>query len=110
MLARQPAAAVATGRRLVALEPDDAGAHHTLGAALSYIRQNDEALQHLELAGRLSPETAAIHKAYADVLATTGRYQDALSAYDRALALAPDDTNTRQRREQVVAIMKQAQP
>src|SRR5262249_27473010 len=65
------------------------GALHSLG--LSYLQSGEYALAERALAEavRISPNFAELHGAWAAALSHLGRHQEALTAYDRALAFNP---------------------
>jgi tetratricopeptide (TPR) repeat protein len=73
----------------VAIRPENAGAHHALGAALRKLGRLDEALAEFREALQLRPESAWTHSDLAEVLETQGLLDEALGAYREALRLAP---------------------
>ena len=78
-------AAIAVQRRLVAANPRDVIALHNLGVELRKADQLDEALARMEHAlalGATAPETATV---YAHLLADFGRFDEAVTVYDRVL-------------------------
>jgi len=66
----------------------------------------DEALAAYAEAARLAPDRAAPHASSATVLHQAGRDTDALAAFERALAIAPDDETTLRARVAVFRDMR----
>ena len=77
--------------RALALAPDLASAHVTLGTLYSYTGQNDLAGHELEEALRLDKLNAAAYGAQADLYARQGRTELVEAALQKAVSLAPDD-------------------
>jgi len=85
--------AIAAGERSVALDPNGAMAHGLLGMTLSYAGRPDEAIIQLNRSIRLNPFSPywpflRLGQCYLQ----KGRYEEALTAYKKALLLAPDAT------------------
>lgn len=83
-------------KRVVEIDPQNAVAHSNLGYILlkGYYRAND-ALRSLEVALRLDPSLADAHCNQGMVLQYLARCEEAISACDRALDLAPGLTPAR---------------
>ena len=76
-------------RKAVALEPDLAEAHASLGVTCSYQRKFAEAEKELKRAIELNPNYAMAHHWYSLELLTLGRLTEALAENDRARQLDP---------------------
>jgi tetratricopeptide (TPR) repeat protein len=76
-------------RRAVALRPDSAEAHYSLGLALRMQGALSEAIQSYRRAIELRPDSADQYNNLGDALQETRRYDDAIAAYRKALALRP---------------------
>jgi tetratricopeptide (TPR) repeat protein len=86
-----PHADIALVRSIVERHPDHAAAHAALGRL--HLRGSFDcvpALAHLERALALGRRDADTFAAYGVALHETGRFDEALAAYDAALAAAPD--------------------
>jgi adenylate cyclase len=78
--------AIAEGERAVALEPGGADAHMFYGLSLLYAGRSEEALFMFQKAIRLNPYgSAACYSSLGLAYRITGRFEDALSAYKKAL-------------------------
>jgi len=74
---------------------DHAAAHNDLGNLYCLLQKPDEALRHLERAVQLAPQNTGFIRDLADAhLADAGNLEQALSLYNKALALKPDDIET----------------
>jgi len=74
------------------LQPYFAPAQTALGALLAQDRSRlGEALTHYRTALQYHPESAAVHRGYADALARAGSLDTALAEYNAALRLDPND-------------------
>jgi tetratricopeptide (TPR) repeat protein len=83
--------AEAAARRAIALDPDLAEAHASLGYVDFYwSRRPGAALREFQTALRLDPGSANAHHWRATVLMTLGQFGDALAEIDRAQALDPE--------------------
>jgi adenylate cyclase len=84
--------AIAEGERAVALEPNGSWANQFLAMSLVYAGRPEEAIPLLQKAIRLNPfckhETFSI---FGSALSSTGRFEEAVSAYKKALQRAPNN-------------------
>jgi tetratricopeptide (TPR) repeat protein len=71
--------------------PDHVRAHESLGLLYLRTERHDDAREHLARAVELGSNTAHLHEAMAYVEQTARRYWAAAAAFQRALALEPDD-------------------
>ena len=95
--------AIASLRTAIALQPDLAFAHYSLGNLLYETGQLEAAVRAYQEALRYEPEASA-HGIYNDLgvaLALSGRRQEAIAAFDRALAIKPDFVDARNNRARV---------
>ena len=76
-------------RRALALEPDNAQAHHALGRVLEGLGRRDDAFAALSTALALDPDFVEAHHDLGNTLFDLGRFEDAERSYRRALALRP---------------------
>jgi Tfp pilus assembly protein PilF len=83
--------------RALALAPDLASAHVTLGALYAWTSQNDLASHELEQALRLDKFNAAAYGALADLYERQGRAELVEPTLLKAVSLAPDDWSQIQR-------------
>jgi adenylate cyclase len=83
--------AEASSRRALELDPGSAEAHASAGLALSLTRQFAESEREFEQAVQLNPRLFEAHYFYARALVVQGKYEQALSRYDLAAAVRPDD-------------------
>ncbi|HEY2153586.1 MAG TPA: protein kinase [Vicinamibacterales bacterium] len=77
--------------RALALAPDLASAHVTLGYLYAYTDQNDLASREIEAALKLDTFNAAAYGARAELQARQGRPGDVEATLQKAVSLAPDD-------------------
>ena len=80
-------------RHTIAVNPDSSMAHNNLGMALSALGQDQEALEHLEIAVSLAPtdRAAAVPETNRGIaLANLGRVEAAIEAFQAAIQLDPD--------------------
>ncbi len=82
-------------RNALALEPDNAVAHHNLGFALASQGRFDEAVAHYLSALRLDPDSAETHSNLGMALAARGRTDEAMAEWAEALRLDPGLTPAR---------------
>jgi protein O-GlcNAc transferase len=76
-------------------DPDDLGAVSGLGQVALARGQYREALPHLERATSISSEMVSAFRSLGDAYAATGDFARASTAYRQAVALAPNDVETR---------------
>src|SRR5271157_5977314 len=76
-------------RKAVALEPDLAEAHASLGVTCAYQRKFAEAEKELKRAIELNPNYALAHHWYSYLFLALGRFTEALAENDRARQLDP---------------------
>lgn len=88
--ASDPAAAEASYRKVLALDPDHADAYLNLGAMLCESRRCAEAVALYDEALRRRPTEALLHFNRAIALEDQGRTDEALVGYHASLRLAPD--------------------
>ena len=91
LVMRQYEKAIAEGERAVALEPNGAMVHSTLGSTLCYAGRIDEGINQLKQGIRLNPFPAhwyflQLGRCYRQ----KGQYEEALTAYKKALQRNPD--------------------
>ena len=82
-------------RRVLAVYPKEAEAHHLAGIIAFQTGRADQALEHTSRAAKLAPRSAKVLATMAVVLDTAGQTDRAGKTYRKALALAPDDLDTR---------------
>merc|ERR1712194_781246 len=80
---------VALYQEALALEPERASTHESLGVALAVVQRFDEAVLHLRKAARLGRDTPELHSGMAAVDFTEGRIEEAEAGFKRALDLRP---------------------
>ena len=81
--------AIAEGERAVALDPSGAVAHEWYAMTLIYAGRPDEAIPLLQKAIRLSPLGSTSNFVFlGHALRMTGRFEEAVSAYKKALQLS----------------------
>ena len=81
-------AALANFERLLAQGRDDALLRFSLGSEYLKTDSPSVAAQHLERAVAHDPEFSAAWKLYGRALAECGRFDDAIKAYERGIAVA----------------------
>lgn len=80
------------------LAPDNHGVRLLLANALARLGRFEDALVHFDLLlEQVEPPSADLHLKRAAVLVNLDRHADALRAFERAVALAPDDPRVRLR-------------
>jgi TolB-like protein/Flp pilus assembly protein TadD len=77
--------------RGVALNPNDPLALTSLGFALSFIGDHEQAVELLERAVRINPSSAMAAWALGAALGPAGRPDDAIQSLERAIRLSPQD-------------------
>ena len=89
---RQYEKAIASGEHGVALIPNGAFNHGTLGVTLSYAGRLDEAIGHLKQGIRLDPfPDYYYYNNLGRCYRMKGQYEDALSEFKKALQVSPED-------------------
>jgi adenylate cyclase len=84
--------AIAEGERAVALDPGGAQVHMCYANSLSWAGQPEEAIPMFQKAIRLNPfGTTSLYLNFGIALTKTGRFEEAVSAYKKALQRAPDN-------------------
>ena len=78
-------------RTAVALDPEMAEGHASLGLALTHLRHHEEAGQAFETALRLDPQLFAAHYFYARAQLQQGKRTGAVLSFEAAVKLRPDD-------------------
>jgi len=78
-------------KKLVALHPNDAGAHFQLGRMLEISGKNAEAMSEMEAGLKLDPADSKAQRDLADMYAAAGRYEQAARLYSNLLGLNPGD-------------------
>ena len=87
---RQYDEAIGSGERAVKVAPGAAEAYLSLGRALSFAGRDREALGYLEKAIRMNPFPPAHHYMHLGFAYNNlGNYEEAISAFKKAIALAP---------------------
>jgi len=77
-------------RRLLAREPQAFAALHMLGVLSAQQGRTAEALDLIGRAVAINPRDSNAWVNYGNVLNLSGRFEEAVASYDRALAMAPD--------------------
>ena len=82
--------AIAAGKRSVELDPNGAQLHGRLGQTLYFAGRSDEAIEHLKKGIRRNPFPASWYYTFSGhCYLGNGRYEDALTEYNKALQKAP---------------------
>ncbi|MFI5378840.1 MAG: tetratricopeptide repeat protein [Tepidisphaerales bacterium] len=76
--------------RVLAGDPEHAGALHLLGIVIHHTGRSSEAAQLIERAIARNPKLPDYHNSLGNVLDKLGRVDDAVAAFGRAIALKPD--------------------
>src|SRR5919107_3397190 len=79
----------------VALQPELAAAHHTLGTAYRYSLRLDDAAAEFARALELDPKSAAARRTLAELKRATGKPDEALALYREQLSADAQDLNAR---------------
>jgi len=83
---------IATARRAVEINPNEADCHAHLGCILSYSGYPEEALYWINTAVRLNPISSWVYFVYYGLIYNIlGRYEEAIQAYKKVLTLTPDN-------------------
>ncbi|MBS0641495.1 MAG: tetratricopeptide repeat protein [Proteobacteria bacterium] len=94
-LAGRPSDAVPHLQKAFELNPTLSGPPFALAAALTALDQGADALHWARTALAAHPERPEAHGLMGDVLARQGRPTEAIAAYDKALALRPEESRSR---------------
>jgi TolB-like protein/Tfp pilus assembly protein PilF len=86
--------------------PNDPRLFELTGYILRRRGQQEEGLQNLQRAVELDPRNVYILQQIAGSYQILGRYAEAIAAWDRALAIVPDNAETRANREQYYVYWK----
>ncbi|MDD5302765.1 MAG: tetratricopeptide repeat protein [Elusimicrobia bacterium] len=81
--------AISAYRKMLALDPNDAGVYTDLGLALHYSGKADEAVAALKKATALEPKGQRAWLSYGFVLKASGREKPARAALEKTVALDP---------------------
>ena len=85
---KEPEAAIAAGWRAVAIDPNNADAHHFLSLSLSAVGRGEEALHYTETAMRLNPFPSAFYMfAHGMALFVLEQYDKAIAAFNQGIEL-----------------------
>ena len=82
--------AAAVFQRVLASEPRNGDAMHSLGVTMAQLGQAQEALKLLSAAVKIQPLNAAAQANLGNALSELGRYAEAVHCYDRAVTLKPN--------------------
>src|SRR5947209_1141281 len=91
----QPDAAARLAKDALALQPDSAAAHQTLGTAYRYALRLDDAASEFARAHELDPTSAGARRVLAELRRATGKSEEALALYREQLTADPQDANSR---------------
>src|SRR2546423_174253 len=91
----QPDEAARVAESALALQPDLAAAHQTLGTAYRYSLRLDDAASEFTRAHELDPNSASARRILAELRRATGKPEEALALYREQLAAEPQDANAR---------------
>src|SRR5947209_3195510 len=91
----QPDEAARVAEGALALQPDSAAAHQTLGTAYRYSLRLDDAASEFTRAHELDPNSASARRILAELRRATGKPEEALALYREQLASEPQDANAR---------------
>ena len=92
--------AISEWRKAIKLDPNDAGAHNSLGTALAAKGKVDEAISEFRKAIELDPKNALAHGNLGLGLLQQGRFAQAEASTRRARGLLPPDHPVRPRMSQ----------
>lgn len=77
-------------KKAIELDPKDVDSYNDLGLAYHYIGMSDEGLKFVEQGILANPLYQRIWLTKGYILATTGRVEDAIKAWEKAYALGPE--------------------
>ncbi len=81
-------------RKVLASEPDDAGAHNNLGVIFSDRGEIEQAVDHFEKAIELAPDSADAYTNLGNLYHAAGRFDESAQAYRKAVTLDPWEVDT----------------
>jgi predicted O-linked N-acetylglucosamine transferase (SPINDLY family) len=84
------AEAEAIYRRILAAQPNHAGALHFLGVIALQVGRHDAALELIRKSSAIDPKNPMVHSNLGVVCRATGRLDEAVAAYRRSVELQPD--------------------
>jgi TolB-like protein/tetratricopeptide (TPR) repeat protein len=87
--------AVELGKKAVALDESNPGAHSMLAYPYMYLKEFDKAISEAEKGISLAPNYAGGYFALGAVLATVGRYKEAIPVLQKCLRLSPVPVHSR---------------
>ena len=90
-------------RQVLAADPNQPDAWHLLGIIADQVGKHAAAVEHIAHAIRLAGDQAVFHQSLGDAYLALGRTVDAVSCYQRALALKPDDVEAQRRLGDAIA-------
>jgi TolB-like protein/Tfp pilus assembly protein PilF len=91
-LKREYEKSIAEAERAVALDPGGASVHNLYAISLNYACRWEDAIPMFQKALRLDPVgTTGLYLNFGNALRNTGRFEEAVSAYKKALQRAPDN-------------------
>ena len=94
LLNREPDAAEAAIRAVIAHSPDNGEAQATLSDVMQVQGKPEEAIKALEEAVRLRPSVAAYHYALVSQLFRSARHEEAVTRFEEMKKLAPNNIST----------------
>ena len=95
IMRRQYEKAIATAERTLDLSPSSARAHSSMGMTLRFVSRFSEAIPFIEQAIRLDPYPPAVtFRHLGSCYRSVERYEEAITAYRKALQKNPDDIFT----------------
>jgi Flp pilus assembly protein TadD len=93
----KPAEAAAHFEHALRIAPDDYDANYNAALAALVLGEHESALRRLRFLRRLQPQNAELLHDMAVIWTSQGRVGRALGAYARAMRIAPNDSDTRNR-------------
>ena len=93
-------------RRILAVSPDHFDSRQLLGAIFLQRGDHAEALRHIRLALKKSPDNVFVLNNHGIVLERLKRFQDALASFDRAIALRPEYADAHSNRGNVLKALR----